>query len=113
MNVLTSSRVTDVKVVDKGVEIVVETKGDDDKSSSQIIKASHLLVAVGRRPMTADVGLEGMKVELDKRKLVKVNEFMQTGESWVYAIGDIVDTSWLAHVASKEGILAVDHMKDK
>jgi dihydrolipoamide dehydrogenase len=113
MNVLTSSRVTDVKLVDKGVKLVVETKGKDDKTTSQTIDASHLLVAAGRRPMTADVGLQGTKIELDKRNLVKVDEFMRTGESWVYAIGDIVDTPWLAHLASKEGILAVDHLAGK
>jgi dihydrolipoamide dehydrogenase len=63
--------------------------------------------------MTADVGLKGTRVELDQRNLVKVNEYMQTGESWVYAIGDIIDTPWLAHLASKEGILAVDHLNGK
>ena len=45
--------------------------------------------------------------------MIEVNEFMQTAESWIYAIGDGVATPWLAHVASKEGILAVDHMKGK
>ncbi|MFU8805956.1 MAG: dihydrolipoyl dehydrogenase family protein, partial [Bradymonadaceae bacterium] len=49
MKVLLSSRVTDVKLVDKGVEIVVETKGEDGKADSQKIDASHLLIAAGRR----------------------------------------------------------------
>ena len=108
MNVLTSSKVTDVKSTDAGVELVVETDGQ-----SQTLSVSHLLVATGRAPVTSDVGLDGTKVVVDKRGYVEVDEFMRTGEDWVYAIGDIVKTPWLAHVASKEGILAVDHMNGK
>ena len=48
-----------------------------------------LLVAVGRKPLTANIGLEGTKVELD-RGFIKVNEYQQTGEPGVYAIGDVV-----------------------
>jgi dihydrolipoamide dehydrogenase len=50
-------------------------------------------------------------VKLDERGFVQVDQFMRTGEPGVYAIGDIVPTPALAHCASAEGILAVEHMK--
>ena len=69
-----------------------------------------LLIAVGRRPNTDKLGLENTKVELD-RGFVKVNQFQQTSEPGVYAIGDVVaGTPQLAHVATMEGMVALDHM---
>ena len=105
MNVMTSAKLTDATVVDDGVEMVIETDGGSEK-----IKASHLLVAVGRRPVTEDVGLDALGVKADDNGFIEVDEYMQTNVDGVYAIGDIVNTPWLAHVASKEGILAVDHL---
>ncbi len=72
------------------------------------LEADTLLVAVGRRPVTEDLGLEGTAVRLD-RGFVRVDPMMRTGEPGVYAIGDIVATQALAHVASHEGIVAVEH----
>ena len=60
--------------------------------------------------MTSGIGLEENGVALDERGYVQVNEMMQTSVPHIYAIGDVVNTPWLAHVASAEGILAVDHM---
>lgn len=105
MNVLTQAKLTSAQVEGDTVKIAIETK-----SGTQNIDASHLLVAVGRRPVSDDVGLETTRVKLDDRGFIEINEMMQTGDDWVYAIGDVVNTPWLAHVASKEGILAVDHM---
>lgn len=104
MNVLVNSKVTDAKVTDDGVDVIVETEGED----ATTIKASHLLVAVGRRPVTEDCGIDNTSIKVDDRGYVEVDDFMKTNEDWVYAIGDIINTPWLAHVASKEGILAVD-----
>jgi dihydrolipoamide dehydrogenase len=69
-----------------------------------------LLIAVGRKPNTDNIGLEGTKVELD-RGFIKVDQFQQTGEPGIYAIGDVVaGTPQLAHVATMEGMVALDHM---
>jgi dihydrolipoamide dehydrogenase len=77
------------------------------------IEAEALLIAVGRKPNTDNLGLENSKVELD-RGFVKVNPFQQTGEPGVYAIGDIVaGMPQLAHVATMEGLVAVAHMAGK
>jgi len=72
------------------------------------VECSHLLVAVGRGPVTAGVGLEATGAVVD-RGFVGVDGFMRTAEPGLYAIGDIVRTPMLAHVASDEGIVAAEH----
>lgn len=106
MRVMTGSRVTEVTRDGDAVHITVDTGQGDPES----IVASHLLVAIGRRPVTDDCGLDLTSVSVDQRGFIQVDEFMQTSAGWIYAIGDIVDTPWLAHVASHEGILAVEHL---
>jgi dihydrolipoamide dehydrogenase len=72
-----------------------------------------LLVAVGRKPNTDNIGLENTKVELD-RGFVKVDAQQRAGEPGLYAIGDIVaGTPQLAHVATAEGMIAVSHIAGK
>jgi len=73
------------------------------------VEAELLLVAVGRAPVTGDVGLDAVGIETEKG-YVPVNGVMQTKVPTVYAIGDVVNTPWLAHIASAEAILAVEHM---
>ena len=79
---------------------------EGDKLGS--IEASHVLISVGRAPVTANIGLENTKATQD-RGFMEVNDFMQTKEEGLYAIGDIVKTPMLAHVASDEGIVAAEH----
>lgn len=76
---------------------------------SEWIEAEMMLVAVGRVPVTEDLGLEGLGVQVE-RGYVQVNENMQSAVPHVYAIGDVVETPWLAHVASAEGIVAAEHL---
>src|SRR5271157_5892985 len=77
------------------------------------VEAEKLLVAVGRAPNTANIGLENTKVQVD-RGFIKVNEYQQTAEPGVYAIGDVVaGTPQLAHVASAQGMVAVAKMAGK
>jgi dihydrolipoamide dehydrogenase len=90
---------------DKGVIVSGKTaKGEPVK-----LEAEMLLVAVGRMPYTEALGIAGTKIEVEKG-FVKVDEYQQTGEAHVYAIGDVVPTPLLAHLASKEGIVAVEHI---
>jgi len=74
--------------------------------------AEKFLVAVGRRAYTDGLGLENTRVEVE-RSYLKTDEYMRTAEPGIYAIGDVVPTPWLAHVASAEGILAVETIADK
>lgn len=74
--------------------------------------AEKFLVAVGRRAYTDGLGLENTRVEIE-RGYLKTDEYMRTAEPGIYAIGDVIPTPWLAHVASAEGILAVETIADK
>ena len=74
--------------------------------------AEKLLVAVGRRAFTDKLGIENTRVEVE-RGYIKIDDHMRTAEPGIYAIGDVVPTPLLAHVASAEGILAVETMAGK
>jgi dihydrolipoamide dehydrogenase len=90
---------------DKGVVVT----GKTSKGEAVKLEAEMLLVAVGRMPYTEGLGLEGTKIKVEKG-FIQVDEFQQTGEKGVYAIGDVVPTPLLAHLASKEGIVAAEHI---
>jgi dihydrolipoamide dehydrogenase len=93
----------------KGVDI----EFTDAEAKPQKLSAEKLLVAVGRRPNTKNIGIENTKIKTD-REFIKVNEWMETGEPGVWAIGDIVaGTPQLAHVASMEGFVAVGKIAGK
>ncbi|MDX1502760.1 MAG: dihydrolipoyl dehydrogenase [Thermoanaerobaculia bacterium] len=102
IQIVTEATLSGVRIVDEGVE--VKLKSNDMEES---VSAEMLLIAVGRAPVTDDLGLDELGVERE-RGYIRVNELMQTSVPHIYAIGDVVDTPWLAHVASAEGILAVE-----
>jgi dihydrolipoamide dehydrogenase len=80
---------------------------------TETFEGDALLVAVGRKPNTENIGLENTLVETD-RGFVKVDGYQRTAEKGVYAIGDIVaGTPQLAHVATMEGMVAVGHIAGK
>ncbi|HYL06764.1 MAG TPA: dihydrolipoyl dehydrogenase [Thermoanaerobaculia bacterium] len=120
LKVLTGARLTGAERTETGVRLSVERQDASRRAGGaapaaerpETIEAELLLSAVGRRPVTEGIGLEELGVELE-RGYVKVNPLMQTNLPHVYAIGDVVNTPWLAHVASAEGILAVEHMAGK
>jgi len=87
----------------------VKVTGKNSKGEDVALEAEMLLVAVGRMPYTQGLGLEGTKIKVD-RGFIQVDEYQQTAEKGVYAIGDVVPTPLLAHLASKEGIVAVEHL---
>ncbi|MCA1636325.1 MAG: dihydrolipoyl dehydrogenase [Acidobacteria bacterium] len=107
----------------RGIKALVETKlekvekteagirvsGKNAKGEDVSLEAEMLLVAVGRMPYTEGLGLEGTKVKVE-RGAISVDELCRTGEPNVYAIGDVIPTPWLAHLASKEGILVVEQI---
>lgn len=75
----------------------------------QTFTAEKMLVSVGRLPNTEDIGLINTSIETD-HGFIKTNPFGQTKESHIYAIGDVIGGLQLAHVASHEGIKAVEHL---
>lgn len=104
ISALTGAKLASATVGDGGVTVAIEQDG-----KAREITAEVLLVAVGRAPVTADLGLEALGIAVD-RGYVQVDSLMRTSVPHIYAIGDVVPTPWLAHVASAEGILAVEHM---
>ncbi|MEP6755197.1 MAG: dihydrolipoyl dehydrogenase [Chthonomonadales bacterium] len=99
-----SSKVTEVKKIKDGLSVTINNaKGDSQ------IECDVVLVGVGRKGVFANIGLEELGIEMDRRGIV-VNEKMQTKVSTIYAIGDVVAGSpALAHVASHQGIIAVEN----
>jgi dihydrolipoamide dehydrogenase len=104
----------------KGIQVLLKTKVegisqyDDDYvvaklSDGSEITAEKLLVSVGRRPNSKDIGLEEAGVETDPRGFVVVNDYLETNVPGVYAIGDVNGGMMLAHVASHEAFVAVDN----
>jgi dihydrolipoyl dehydrogenase len=85
----------------------------DKTGKPQTIQTEKVLIAVGRRPLTENIGLEKTKTKLD-RGYVVTNAYLETDEPQLYAIGDIVaGLPQLAHAASMEGIIGVGRMAGK
>jgi len=74
------------------------------------VKADKALVVFGRRPNTEDLGLETVGVKADERGFIPVGDYCQTTARGVFAIGDVTSTPLLAHVASREGEIAVEYI---
>ncbi|MBI3935094.1 MAG: dihydrolipoyl dehydrogenase [Acidobacteria bacterium] len=108
IRILTGAQVEKLERTALGVVAQV-TQGADQHT----FQAEKALVAVGRRPNTDEIGLETTHVETE-RGYVKANQFMETAEPGMYAVGDIVaGTPQLAHAASMEGITAVGRICGK
>jgi dihydrolipoamide dehydrogenase len=108
INFHAGAKVEKVEKTKSGIVVTFSTDGKQQK-----LEAEKILIAIGRKPYTDGVGLEKTKVQTD-RGFVKTNEWMQTGEPDVYAIGDIVlGTPQLAHVGAMEGIVAVAKIAGK
>ncbi|MBD3392926.1 MAG: dihydrolipoyl dehydrogenase [Chitinivibrionales bacterium] len=88
-------------------ECTVELETKD--GNKQSVSAEQVLVVVGRAPNTKDIGLEKIGVEIE-RGFVKAGDYYQTAANGVFAVGDIVASPMLAHVASKEAEIAVEFM---
>jgi dihydrolipoamide dehydrogenase len=100
----TGTKATGMEGTREGVVVHIEKNGE--KSS---IEAGLLLMVVGRAPNTEQIGLEELGIETE-RGFVKVGDYYQTSVPSVYAIGDVTSSPQLAHVASKEGEIAAEHM---
>jgi len=79
----------------------------DGKGEKQTIESDVVIVSVGRRPRSENIGLEQNSIALDERGFVNVNPTMRTSVAGVWAVGDIVATPQLAHVGFAEGMIAI------
>ncbi|MGF3103583.1 dihydrolipoyl dehydrogenase [Rossellomorea sp. DUT-2] len=106
--------VTSAKVLSESLE-----KGDGEvtikaehKGEEKSFTAEKILVSVGRQANVEGIGIENTDIKVEKG-FIEVNDFFQTKESHIYAIGDVIGGLQLAHVASHEGITAVEHMANE
>jgi dihydrolipoamide dehydrogenase len=108
INFYTSAKVEKVEKTKTAVAVTFSVDGKQQK-----VEADKILIAVGRKPRTENVGLEKTKIKPD-RGFIKVGKWLETDEPGVYAIGDIVlGTPQLAHVGAMEGIVAVTKIANK
>lgn len=105
MKILTSAKVVKLDKAANNVTAHVEVGGKVEK-----ITVDRVISAVGITANTENIGLENTKVKLDRGHIV-VNQWLQTDEPGVYAIGDVAGAPWLAHKASHEGVICVEKIK--
>jgi len=103
IEIYTKAKLESAKSTGSGVEIQFQTESGEARK----VLVEKLLMATGRSPNTSSIGLESLGIELD-RGFIKVNSFMQTNIAGIYAIGDVVPTPLLAHVAFQEGVIAAE-----
>jgi dihydrolipoamide dehydrogenase len=103
MKIITEAKVNKIEKGNNKVAAHIEIKG-----KTQTQEFERVIMAVGIVGNSDDIGLEHLpKVEID-RGHIKVDQWLQTGEQGIYAIGDVVSPPWLAHKASHEGIICVE-----
>lgn len=105
IKVLTRTKANSLTKTETSITVTVEGPNGIEK-----ISADKALVVFGRTPNTQGLGLQEMGVKMDQRGYVQIADYCQTHAANIYAIGDITTTPALAHVASKEGEIAVEYM---
>lgn len=96
------------KVENTGKGVIVTA--DNKKGEEVKIEGDYCLVAVGRKPYTEGLGLENIGIELDKRGMIPTNDHCETSVPGIYAIGDVVKGTMLAHKAEEEGVYVAEQM---
>ncbi|MFZ4408517.1 MAG: dihydrolipoyl dehydrogenase [Paracraurococcus sp.] len=104
MKIITGAKVQGLRKSADSVTAIIETP-----AGVQEITADRVISAVGIVGNVENIGIEGTGVKVD-RTHVLVDEYCRTGEPGVYAIGDLTGPPWLAHKASHEGVLCVEHI---
>ncbi len=102
--IMVETKVLTMEDTAKGIKVTFEAP-DGTKSQQEFSK---VLVSIGRKPNTQDLGLEKTKVQLDKKGFVLVDGQRRSTDPTIYAIGDIAGEPMLAHKASHEGRVAVE-----
>ena len=102
--ILLNNKVAEMKVLKEAIKVRFESSSGESSEE----RFDHVLVSVGRKPNTEDLGLENTDVSLDKPGFIQVDEQRRTAESSIFAIGDVAGEPMLAHKASHEGRIAVE-----
>jgi len=107
IEILTDCKVKEIKKNNGNLEVLISTNNGEKK-----LETEKVLLAAGRVPELGNIDVQGLGIELDKRA-IKVDEKMRTNIPGIYAVGDVVGKIMLAHVASREGIVAVENISGK
>lgn len=105
ITILTESSIENLTTTSTGVVVSVNTS-----KGKQILQAEIIISAIGIQSNIENIGLEEIGIKIEKNKII-VDDFYQTNIDGYYAIGDVISTPSLAHVASAEGIICINHIK--
>ncbi len=109
LNIKLGCKVTEIENDDDYVSVTYENaKGEEDE-----MEFEKLIVAVGRKPFTDNLGLDELGINRDDRGFIAVNEQCQTNIDNIFAIGDVTNGPMLAHRASKDGIMVAENIAGK
>lgn len=109
IDIHTSARFEKADILSDGVNVTFK----DAKGNAHEMKVDYVLSAVGRTPNAQGLGLDTVGVKLDEKGFIAVDEQLRTNVPGVYAIGDVAGHQLLAHKASHEGIVCVEHIAGK
>jgi len=101
--ILTESKVVNIEEKDGGYQVDVEHNEEITQ-----MEFDKVLVAIGRKPNTDNLGLENTKIKVDERGLIPIDQEQRTAEKNIFAIGDVTRGPALAHKASREGKVAAE-----
>ncbi len=107
IEILTNCKVKEIKKANQNLEVLVSTTDGEKK-----LETEKVLLAAGRVPELGNIDVQRLGIELDG-KAIKVDEKMRTNIPGIHAVGDVVGKIMLAHVASREGIVAVENISGK
>ena len=106
VKIMTNHKVKSISRKDNIVTVAAEnSKGED-----QLFQGDYCLIAIGRTAYTEGLKLSNIAVETDERGRINVNENLQTSIPHIYAIGDVIKGSMLAHKAEEEGVFVAEHI---
>ncbi|MGE5502806.1 MAG: dihydrolipoyl dehydrogenase [Actinomycetota bacterium] len=105
MKIITGAQIKGIAKSASNAKVTIEAKGKAEE-----LVVDRVILAVGIVGNVENIGLEGTKVAVERTHIV-TNQWCETGEPGVYAIGDVAGAPWLAHKASHEGILCVEKIK--
>ncbi|MBS4193839.1 dihydrolipoyl dehydrogenase [Lederbergia citri] len=103
VEIVTKAMAKGVEETENGVKVTYDAKGEE-----KTIEADYVLVTVGRKPNTDELGLDQVGIKMTDRGVIEVDKQLRTSVSNIFAIGDIVPGPPLAHKASYEGKIAAE-----
>lgn len=108
VEVITGSPLKEVVKGDGRLKVMIAS---DD--SEKVLSTEKVLIAIGRRPNSEGLGIDSLGIEMERAVFIRTDEYMETSQNGVYAIGDLASPPLLAHKAMAEGIVAVERIAGK